>query len=140
MEEVSCNKLLRSKSAFSLIELIFVIAVIAIIAAVAVPKLMDSKSNALITSIKQDIATITNSIQSHHMLNNGIEKISDAVTLNKSRWDIENKKVLFKVDEKPCITIEVDSTKLTVVIDKASSEFCNKMAENGIENQSFDLF
>ena len=62
------------KKGFSLIELIFVIAVIGILAAIAVPKLLDSRSNAIVTTIKQDISTITNSIQSFYMLNNGIDK------------------------------------------------------------------
>ena len=128
------------KRAFSLIELIFIIAVLAIIAAVAVPRLMDSKSNALATSIKQDIATITTSIQSYHMLNSGVDKISDAVILDTTRWEIEDKKVLYKVDAQTCITIAVSGTKLTVAVENSSSDICQKIADFGIVNQSLELF
>ena len=134
------TKGLLRKRAFSLIELIFIIAVLAIIAAVAVPRLMDSKSNALATSIKQDISTITTSIQSYHMLNSSIDRISDAVTLDTTRWQIEDKKVLYKVDTQTCITIEVRGAKLTVLVDDSSSEICNKIADFGIVNQSLELF
>lgn len=130
----------NAKKAFSLIELIFIIAVIAIIAAVAVPKLMDSKSNALIASIKQDISTITTSIQSYRMLNTELDKISDAVSLNESRWEIADTKVVYNIDETPCITINVTTSVVTVVIDDDSSDLCQKMADNGIVNQSFELF
>lgn len=128
------------KKAFSLIELIFIIAVLSIIAAVAVPKLMDSKSNALVSSIKQDITTITNSIQSYHMLNSSIDKITDAVTLDTSRWEVEDKKVFYKVDAKPCVTIEISDVKLNVVIDNSSSDICQKISDNGIINQTLELF
>lgn len=130
----------KRKKGFSLIELIFIIAVLAIIAAVAVPRLMDSKSNALAASIKQDISTITTSIQSYHMLNSSVDKISDAVTLDTTRWEIEDKKVLYKVDTQTCITIEVHTAKLTVVIDDSSSKTCKKIADFGIFNQSLELF
>ena len=130
----------KLKKGFSLIELIFIIAVLAIIAAVAVPRLMDTKSNALATSIKQDISTITTSIQSYHMLNSSIDKISDAVTLDSSRWEIEDKKVLYKIDTQPCITIAVSGTKLTVAVENSSSDICNKIADFGIIDQSLELF
>ena len=130
----------KLKKGFSLIELIFIIAVLAIIAAVAVPRLMDTKSNALATSIKQDISTITTSIQSYHMLNSSIDKISDAVTLDSSRWEIEDKEVIYKVDTQTCISITVNGTKLTVAVEGRSSDICKKIADFGIESQSLELF
>ena len=128
------------KCAFSLIELIFIIAVLAIIAAVAIPKLMDTKSNALATSIKQDITTITNSIQSYYMLNSSINKISDTVTLDTNRWKIEDKRVVYEIDKNPCITIEVNGIKLNVVVDASSSDICQKISDNGVTNQTLELF
>ncbi len=139
-EEFLKKRAFSRKHAFSLIELIFIIAVIAIITAVAVPKLMDTKSSALISSLKQDIFTITTSIQSYRMLNNELDKITDVVSLNESRWEIENKKVVYNVDKKPCITIEVTTSKLTVAVNDDSSNLCRKISDNGIVNQSFELF
>ena len=68
---------LKLQKAFSLIELIFVIAILGIIATIAVPKLLNSRSNAVVTTIKQDISTITTAIQSQYMLNGSIDKITD---------------------------------------------------------------
>ena len=82
------KKKLKLQKAFSLIELIFVIAVLGIIATVAVPKLLDSRSGAIVTTIKQDISTITTAIQSHYMLNGKIEKITDSVNINEKNWII----------------------------------------------------
>ena len=129
------------KKSFSLIELIFVISVLGIIAAVAVPKLMDTRSNAVATTIKQDIATITTSIQSYYMLNNGIEKISDSVNINPNTWVISDKKLEYKTNDTICVTMEITtSNKLELIIDEASSETCQKLYDSGIRNISYDLF
>jgi len=42
------------KQSFSLIELIFILVVMGIIASVAIPKLINTKNNATVSSIKQD--------------------------------------------------------------------------------------
>lgn len=128
------------KRGFSLIELIFIIAVLAIIAAVGVPKLLDVKSNALATSIKQDITTITNSIQSYHLLNSSIEKISDAVTVDSSRWEIEDTKLQYKIGDESCISIELSSTQLLVSVESSPSDLCEKILSYGISSQTLDLF
>ena len=129
------------KKSFSLIELIFIISVLGIIAAVAVPKLMDTRSNAVTTTIKQDIATITTSIQSYYMLNNGIEKISDSVNINPNTWIVNDKKLEYKVNETTCVTIEITtSNKLVISIDETSSDICQKLYDGGIRDTSYDLF
>jgi len=127
------------KKAFSLIELIFVIAVLGIIAAVAVPKLMDSRSSAIVTTIKQDISTITTAVQSYYMLNNKIDKISDTVNINAKTWNIEDQKVEYKVDEAVCVSIKILSNKLSVDISETSSDLCKKIYDTGIRDISYDL-
>jgi len=128
------------KQGFSIIELIFVIAVLGIIAAVAVPKLMDSRSSAIVTTIKQDISTITTSIQSYRMLNNKIEKISDSVNINANTWNINDLKVEFISEDKECVTIEIVSNKLNVIIDKDSSSVCQKLYDSGVRDVSYELY
>jgi general secretion pathway protein G len=128
------------KKGFSIIELIFVIAVLGIIAAVAVPKLMDSRSSAIVTTIKQDISTITTSIQSYHMINNKIEKISDSVNINANTWNINDLKVEFFSEDKECIAIEVVTNKLNVTIDKDSSKICQKLFDSGVRDVSYELY
>ncbi|MEA2017016.1 MAG: hypothetical protein U9N59_01100 [Campylobacterota bacterium] len=134
------NTKYNMKKAFSLIELIFIISVLGIIASVAVPRLMDTRSNASATTIKQDIATITTSIQSYYMLNNGISKISDAVNINPTTWAITDKKLEYKVTEAICVAITIANNKLNIEIDETSSEICQKLYDDGIRDISYDLF
>lgn len=128
------------KKGFSIIELIFVIAVLGIIAAVAVPKLMDSRSSALVTTIKQDISTITTSIQSYQMINNKIEKISDSVNINTNTWNVDDLKVEFTSEDKTCVIIEIVTNKLNISIDENSSSICQKLYDSGVRNESYELY
>ena len=129
----------RMKKGFSIVELIFVIAILGIIASVAVSKLMNSRTSAVITTVKQDVDTITTSIQSYYMLNNKIDKISDCVTLNSDKWNITDKKVEYNINSIPCITIDVQDNKINLNINQASSELCKKIYDAGIKNSSYDL-
>ncbi|PIF04282.1 MAG: prepilin-type cleavage/methylation domain-containing protein [Arcobacter sp.] len=128
------------KKGFSMIELIFVIAVLGIIAAVAVPKLMDSRHSAIVTTIKQDISTVTTSIQSYYMMHNKIENISDAVTLNAKTWDIKEKMVRFLSENKECVIIKIEDHKLSVTINSDSSTLCKKLYESGVRDISYELY
>jgi len=131
---------LKLQKAFSLIELIFVIAVLGIIATVAVPKLLDSRSSAIVTTIKQDVSTITTAIQSHYMLNGKVDKITDSVNINEKNWIISDTKVDYKVDEELCVTIEIkDTNSLEVTINNKSSTLCQKLYDTGIRNTTYDL-
>ena len=130
---------LKFQKAFSLIELIFVIAILGIIATIAVPKLLNSRSSAVVTTIKQDISTITTAIQSHYMLNGNIDKITDTVTINEKNWKIEDKKLRYEVDGTNCVTIEVTTNSLSVTISEKSSSLCQKLYDAGIRNTTYDL-
>lgn len=55
------------KPAFSLLELIFAIVVLGIIVSVAVPKFLDTRDSALVSTIKRDVNTVINSIQSYYL-------------------------------------------------------------------------
>jgi len=127
------------KQAFSLIELIFVIAVLGIIATFAVPKLLNTKSSAVVTTIKQDINTITTAIQSQYLLNSNIDKITDSVTINEKNWDIEDKKIEYNIDGTSCVIIEVLSNSLTVTINEKSTGLCQKLYDVGVRNITYDL-
>ena len=128
------------KKGFSIIELIFVIAVLGIIAAVAVPKLMDTRSSAIVTTIKQDISTITTSIQSYYMIHGKIDKISDSVNINTSTWKVDEKKVDFISEDTICISLSIDSNKLHVKINNDSSTVCKKLYESGVRDISYALY
>jgi len=128
------------KKGFSIIELIFVIAVLGIIAAVAVPKLLDTKSSATVATIKQDISTITTSIQSYYMINNKIDKISDSVNINTTTWDVSDLKVAFNSADKECVTIEIVTNKVNITIDEDSSKICKKLYNSGVRENSYELY
>ncbi len=128
------------KKGFSLVELIFVISILGIIAALAIPKLLDSRSGAIVSTIKQDVSTISTAIQSHYMINNEINKITDSVNVNTQNWIVADKKLQYNKDDKNCITIEVSGNTLKVDIFKESSELCLKIYDSGVRSVSYDLF
>ncbi len=128
------------KKGFSLIELIFVISILGIIAAVAVPKLLDSRGSAVVSTVKQDVSTISTAIQSHYMIDGALDKIIDAVNINSQTWTIEDKKVEFKYETVTCVTIEIVASKLNITIDNTSSNLCQKIYDSGVRSVSYDLF
>ena len=127
------------RKAFSLLELIFAIVLIGIISAFAIPKYLNSKDNALATTIKRDIITTVSSIQSYYLLNQDIEKINDAVILNSTNWTIENLKISFK----SCIEIEVikddEISYIDLRVSNSNTNVCKILKEMGIYSQKFDL-
>ncbi|MDZ7820134.1 MAG: prepilin-type N-terminal cleavage/methylation domain-containing protein [Aliarcobacter sp.] len=92
------------KSAFSLLELIFAIVILGIVASFAVPKYLDTKDSALVSTLKRDISTAVSSIQSYYLLNQKIDKISDAMTVNSTNWTSTGTKIS---DKNECLSLEI---------------------------------
>jgi len=130
------NKL---KKAFSLIELIFIIALIAIIASIAITKLTNITTKASISSIKQDINTIVTSCKSYYLVNNTLNKISDAVSLDSSVWEISDSKVVYKDGSNECIDIMLNNNKLELSIKNNAGNTCNELKSAGIDNITYNL-
>jgi general secretion pathway protein G len=132
------------KKGFSLLEMIFAIIVIAIIASVAIPKFLTTRSDAVVSTILQDTKTITSSIQSYYLTKGKLSKISDAVSLNSSNWDITDKKLRFIDHNTTCITIEITTTnnadilKLTLN-STTTNNICTKIKNSGIQSDTFIL-
>ncbi|WP_419770228.1 MAG: prepilin-type N-terminal cleavage/methylation domain-containing protein [Candidatus Marinarcus sp.] len=129
----------KSAKAFSLLEMIFAIVIIGIIASVALPKLFNTKNNALVATLKQDIVTVTSAVQSAYLLNNSLEKISDAVVVNGSIWQIEDQKITYNDKENECVTIELKEKTLEVNINEDVSTICKKLFDTGIVDVSYEL-
>lgn len=128
------------KKAFSLLELIFVIVVLAIIASVAVPKLSGTKSSAIVSTIKQDIATISSSVQTYHLLNDGIESITDSVSIDASLWENSDDKLIFKKDGENCVEIYLDGSSLKIDIkESASGQICKEIYQSGVRDNTIDM-
>ena len=131
------------KSAFSLLELIFAIVILGIVASFAIPKYIDTKDSALVSTIKRDVNTAVNSIQSYYLLNQKIEKISDAMTINNTNWTVTDTKLTDKnsclslviktsTGEAKSIEVSVDTTKTTTI--------CKKIQDVGLITTSYELY
>ena len=125
------------KPAFSLLELIFAIVVLGIIVSVAVPKFLDTRDSALVSTIKRDVNTAINSIQSYYLLNQKIEKLTDAMEISDSNWKVEDLKL---TDKNSCLTIEVKTSSnqtknIELVVDSTKeTTICKKLRDAKIGN------
>lgn len=130
------------KPAFSLLEIIFVIVIFGIVASFAVPKFMDTKDSAQVTTIKRDINTAINSIQSYYLLNQKIDKISDTMTISSDNWLIEDLKIS---DKNSCLSLEVKTAAsglktIELVVDtKKETSICKKIIDSGVVSKTYQL-
>ena len=129
----------KSIKAFSLLEMIFAIVIIGIIASVALPKLFNTKNDALVSTLKQDIVTVTSAVQSYYLINSHLDKIEETVTLNSSLWQIEDQKITYLEKEQECVTIQLNSSILEVNIYKDVGTICQKLYDSGIRDNSYTL-
>src|SRR5690348_10425501 len=56
---------MRTKSAFTLIELLIVVAIIAILAAIAVPNFLEAQTRAKISAMKSDLRTVATGLEAY---------------------------------------------------------------------------
>lgn len=130
------------KSAFSLIELIFVIVILGIVASFAIPKFVDTKDSATASTIRRDVDTAINSIQSYYLLNQKIDNISDAININTTNWSIDNLKIS---DKSGCLTLEITISSAGIkVIDlqntTKNSSLCTKIKNAGVVTKIYELY
>ena len=131
------------KSAFSLLELIFAIVILGIVASFAIPKYIDTKDSALVSTIKRDLNTAVSSIQSYYLLNQKIEKISDVLTINETNWTLTDTKLS---DKNLCLFLEIktsdsDNKSIEVVVDtQKDTTICKKIKEAKIVTASYELY
>lgn len=129
------------KGAFSLLELIFVIVILGIIASFAVPKFLDTKDRATASAIKRDVDIAINSIQAYYMLNQTINAISDAVTVNTTNWTLDPNTKLS--DKSGCLTLEIVTSSnvktLQLNLTTSTSSVCTKLRNTGLETKTYEL-
>lgn len=131
------------KFAFSLLELIFAIVILGIVASFAIPKYIDTKDSALVSTIKRDLNTAVSSIQSYYLLNQKIEKISDVLTINETNWTLTDTKLS---DKNLCLFLEIktsdsDNKSIEVVVDtQKDTTICKKIREAKIVTASYELY
>lgn len=130
------------KRAFSLIEIIFVIVILGIIVSLAATKLMDTKDSALVSTLKRDVNTAINSIQSYYLLNQKIEDIKDAINISETNWNIDRLKMS---DKNSCISLEVKKNQNVVSIDlqvdsAKDSTICKKIRDSGLVSKVYEVY
>ena len=131
------------KSAFSLLELIFAIVILGIVASFAIPKYMDTKDSALVSTIKRDLNTAVSSLQSYYLLNQKIEKISDVLTINETNWTLSDTKLS---DKNLCLFLEIktsdtDNKSIEIVVDtQKETTICKKIRDAKIVTASYELY
>lgn len=131
------------KNAFSLLELIFAIVILGIVASFAVPKYLDTKDSALVSTIKRDVSTAVSSIQSYYLLNQKIEKIDDAINLNETNWTKTDTKI---TDKNSCLSLEIktsdeDVKSLELTLDDTqTSDICVKIRDAQLVTTSYPLY
>ena len=129
------------KKGFSLLELIFAIVILGIIASFAIPKYLDTKDSALISTLNRDITTTVTSLQTYYLLNQKIDKIEDAVSVNDITWTVTDKKI---TDKNDCLSLEIvtddNGTKtIVVLVDAKKTGFCEKVRISNIESHTYEL-
>ncbi len=127
------------KKAFSLLELIFAIVIIGIIVSFAVPKYINTKNYALASTIKRDLISTINAIQTHFLINKKVENISDVVSLNKSNWSVSSKEISFKDSDETCLKLSVDKTKIKIELFKDKGSVCKILDEMEVKTQDISL-
>jgi general secretion pathway protein G len=131
------------KSAFSLLELIFAIVILGIVASFAIPKYIDTKDTALVSTIKRDLNTAVTSIQSYYLLNQKIDKISDALSVNDTNWTQTDTTL---VDKNSCLSLEIKTSdssdkRIELTVDSTKdTTICKKIRDAGIFTSSYELY
>lgn len=130
------------KKAFSLLEMIFAIVIIGIIASFAVPKFLDTRDSAVVSTIKRDVSSVISAVQSYHLINGDISKLSDAIDLNTTNWSVTDSKAIFKDGSNDCVTVELkleDSNTLDITIASDAGDICTKLISKGVKTVSYNL-
>ncbi|RYA23151.1 prepilin-type cleavage/methylation domain-containing protein [Malaciobacter halophilus] len=130
------------KSAFSLLELIFVLVLLALIGSYAIPKYMNTKNVAVITTVKRDISTITSSLQSYFLLHGKIDDLNEVVTLGSDDWRIEENTITYKTAKGDCVFIKVNNEEeqIELNINETLDNICKKLNEAGVVNTTTALY
>ncbi len=134
---------MKNRSAFTLLEMIFAIVVISVLASFAIPKFFNTTTDAKVSTLQRDITTVITSVQSYYLINMKIDKFSDAVNLNSKNWEINDKTIIYKENEKDCVKLEITSgnlkDKIVLSVDETVGNICKKLSGSGVVSVQYDL-
>lgn len=129
------------KKGFSLLELIFAIVVIGIIASFAIPKYMDTRDEALASTIHRDLATATTSIQSYYLVNRSIDDITKAIQINENNWKLsEDKLSIAFTDDSECAVLKILDKTISIKLSDNAGGACDALIKLVVnKEQTIDL-
>jgi prepilin-type N-terminal cleavage/methylation domain-containing protein len=143
--------MIKSKKAFTMVELIFVIVIMGILVAVVIPRLVATRDDALIVkNIEYIIASMTEIstyIVSKNSSKDDLTEMSSILTTLKSKneviVDTNNKSVKVKIgEEADCITISIESDATTELLKTSfvntTDRICN-MVQLAIKEKDYPL-
>ncbi|WP_457599406.1 type II secretion system protein [Hydrogenimonas sp.] len=99
---------MRSREAFTMIELVFVIVVIGILASVALPKLWVTRDDAIISKGRADIATIRSAISTVRQKNLLEGDPTYPATLDAAAANTENEELFTEILDYPVYSKDAD--------------------------------
>lgn len=122
--------------AFTILELIFAIIIISVLSTIAIPKLLATKDDAVISSIKHTVSLLMSSSVEYNAIMGTIKDISDIISLDDG-WSMvantqnqDKKSYIYKTDDIECIKFQILDKSLQVLVadfQSNSVSMCSKI-------------
>lgn len=112
MESKIKGRKMRTKKAFTMLELVFILVILGILAAVAIPKISASRDDAKLVALKSDINTLKTSFPAY-FLAQGQGTFTTAIALSSANWNINDYTITSKLqdaNQNPCISAKLLNT------------------------------
>ncbi len=127
----------KQLSGFTILELIFVIIIISVLSTIAIPRLLATKDDAVLSSIKYTVSLLMKSSIEYNAIIGNIDDISKVVSLDDIKWNIapntqneDNKSYVYKTDDIECIRFQISDDTIQVLIadfQNNSTGICSKI-------------
>jgi general secretion pathway protein G len=123
--------------AFTILELIFVIIIISVLSTIAIPKLLATKDDAVLSSIKYTVSLLMKSSIEYNAIMGKINNISEVVSLDDDKWSMtsntqkqNNRSYIYKTDDIECIKFQIldDVVQILIADSKSNNvDMCSKI-------------